>query len=181
MVSEKNAKLLVVGDGREKIVNDLKDAISKHDLENNFEILGPVYDKKLKIELLAKSRVLILPSLEENWALVVGEALAAGVPVIAYDLPEIREVWGRHVVWIEKGDVAGFAKAIIELLRAYPHKVLANSFIDQFDWNNIAERTLSYCVRLTGQSSGTNKCSMPRNYSVNTTHAERNGPPSNAS
>ena len=47
----------------------------------NIEILGPVSQDRLK-QLMSSSHVLVLPSLEEGLALVQGQAMACGCPVI---------------------------------------------------------------------------------------------------
>jgi glycosyltransferase involved in cell wall biosynthesis len=115
-------------------------------------MIGPVYDIKEKIALLAKSKLFLLPSFEENWTIVVGEALTAGLPVIAYDLLEINQVWGEHVSWIPKGDTEIFAAEVIKLLsdNEYYHMCAGKgiNFMKQFDWNDIAERQLELCTKL---------------------------------
>jgi glycosyltransferase involved in cell wall biosynthesis len=55
------------------------------------EELGGVSDQTIK-ELFADARALLFPSLAEGWGLPLAEALAAGLPVIASDLPICREV-----------------------------------------------------------------------------------------
>jgi glycosyltransferase involved in cell wall biosynthesis len=44
------------------------------------------------------------------------EYMAFGLPVVAFDLKETRVSAGRAGVYVADGDVAGFAKAIVELL-----------------------------------------------------------------
>jgi hypothetical protein len=36
--------------------------------------------------------------------------LASGLPVIAYDLPEIKCIWNIYVLWIPKGNTQAFAE-----------------------------------------------------------------------
>ncbi len=136
-----HAKLIVVGAARSDVRRRVEHAVARYGIERNFEMIGPVYDQKTKIELLARSRVLVLPSLEENWALVIGEALAAGIPVVAYDLPEIREVWGSHVRWIEKGNTSAFADAVVEIISKHPEMASVPRSLERFEWERIAEQT----------------------------------------
>jgi starch synthase len=50
--------------------------------QNQVEILGPVSQQRLA-ELMSTSHVMVLPSIEEGLALVQGQALACGCPVLA--------------------------------------------------------------------------------------------------
>lgn len=74
--------LNIIGDGpeREKIEAEIK----KYNLENYVSLLGFQTKEKIKKQLLASS-IFILPSHTESFGLVVLEAFAEGVPVIAFD------------------------------------------------------------------------------------------------
>ena len=56
-------------------------------------VLGPVPEADLP-SLVAAAAVFAFPSAKEGFGLAAMEALAAGVPVIASDLPVLREVFG---------------------------------------------------------------------------------------
>ena len=67
--------------------------------------MGPLY---------AGSDVFVLPSYEEAYGTVYGEALAAGLPVIGWrtgNLPNLA-VDGREGIVLEPGDLAGLASAL---------------------------------------------------------------------
>lgn len=73
----KNATLLLVGDGEQK--DEIHDFINLHHLTNvvvagsvNYDDLGPYYKA---------ADCFIIPTLEDNWSLVVPEAMSAGLPV----------------------------------------------------------------------------------------------------
>lgn len=55
------------------------------------EEVGPLDDRRLA-KLLAGARALLFPSFAEGYGIPLVEALAAGVPVIASDLPVFREI-----------------------------------------------------------------------------------------
>ncbi|CAO5182971.1 Glycosyl transferase [Frankia sp. AiPs1] len=59
-------------------------------------LLGPV-DHELLPSLVAQAEVFAFPSTKEGFGLAALEALAAGVPVVARDLPVLREVLGPTV------------------------------------------------------------------------------------
>jgi len=145
--SKPEAKLGLIGTGTESTIEKLEQIITEKDLEDNIDIIGPIYDFKKKFSLLAGSKLFLLPSYEENWAIVIGEALAAGLPVICYDLPEIRPIWGNHAIWVPIGDTKKFATEVVELLsNDKKRKTLSEEgikFVRKFDWENIAKEELS--------------------------------------
>ena len=57
------------------------------------------------------AHALVLPSLDEGFGLTTVEALACGTPVVASDLPALREVLGSRVTFVEPGDLAGLVRA----------------------------------------------------------------------
>jgi len=62
--------------------------------------------------LLAQAELLVVPSRWEGFGLVAVEAMAAGVPLIASDVPGLREVLGEAAVRVPPGDVGALAEAI---------------------------------------------------------------------
>ena len=106
------AKLYICGDGSTEEVVTLKNLIKENGMEKNIEYCGPVYDEVEKFDLLHSCQCFLLPSYEENWAIVLGEALASGLEVLCYDLPDIRPVWGDSLHWIPVGDIQNFADRV---------------------------------------------------------------------
>lgn len=64
------------------------------------------------LHLYAGARALVFPSLAEGFGLPMIEAQAAGVPVIASDLPVLREVAGVHSTFVAARDVDALAAAM---------------------------------------------------------------------
>jgi glycosyltransferase involved in cell wall biosynthesis len=67
-------------------------------------------------ELYRRAAAVLVPSEAEGFGLPVIEALACGSPVVASDLPVLREVGGPATVFRPVGDVAGWADAVRRLL-----------------------------------------------------------------
>ncbi len=72
--------LTIAGDGVE--MGRLKRLVENEDLTGTIEFVGPVASDQTS-ELYRSHDVLVLPSNREAWGLVVNEALASGLPVIA--------------------------------------------------------------------------------------------------
>ena len=62
--------------------------------------------------LLSGARALLMPSFAEGYGLPLVEALAAGVPVIASDIPVFREIGGGRLLMIDPTDGPKWRKAI---------------------------------------------------------------------
>jgi glycosyltransferase-like protein len=105
--------------------------------------------------LVAAADVLAFVSTKEGFGLAAMEALAAGTPVVARDLPVLREVFGDAVTYA--GDVAGIAaqlSAVLAGARADPAAGVA--LAESYSWDTAAERheRLYEVVRERGGDGG---------------------------
>jgi glycosyltransferase involved in cell wall biosynthesis len=73
-------------------------------------------DRLTLAALYRRAAVVLQPSEAEGFGLPVAEALACGAPVIASDLPVLREVGGDAAVYCPVGDVPAWANAVTQLL-----------------------------------------------------------------
>lgn len=64
----------------------------------------------------AGADVVFCPSLEESFGRVAAEAMAVGRPVVASDLPALREVLGDAAAYFARGDIEAAAAALAALL-----------------------------------------------------------------
>jgi glycosyltransferase involved in cell wall biosynthesis len=69
---------------------------------------------------VANASVLAFPSRYEGFGLPPLEALAAGTPVVATDVPAVREVVGAHVALVPIGNVEALADALSRALADPP-------------------------------------------------------------
>jgi glycosyltransferase involved in cell wall biosynthesis len=143
----KDATLCMVGLGTRDVMNKLREMVEAFGIEKNVDFLGPIYDFRSKFSVLASSKLFVLPSYEENWAIAIGEAMAAGVPVICYNLPAIKPIWHSNVTWVPKGNKSEFAERVIGLLsNEDERRNRANNgtrYIRKYSWSSIADTEMS--------------------------------------
>lgn len=60
----------------------------------NVDVLDHVPHANVRDRVLARTRVLLMPSQYETWGRIGSEAMSAGIPVVASDLPGLRESLG---------------------------------------------------------------------------------------
>jgi glycosyltransferase involved in cell wall biosynthesis len=61
--------------------------------------------------ILAGAQALVLPSDDASLGLPAVEALACGTPVVAFDVPAVRELLGDRAVFVEPGDMPALIAA----------------------------------------------------------------------
>jgi glycosyltransferase involved in cell wall biosynthesis len=103
---------------------------------------GFLSDARLR-RLLAAAGAMALPSRYEGFGLPVLEALASGTPVLASDLPVLREVGGEHVRYLPPGDPDAWAAALTEVPARRPAHDPAPgiAWARRWTWGRCAEKT----------------------------------------
>jgi glycosyltransferase involved in cell wall biosynthesis len=84
-------------------------------LEAHISVLPPIHDAVLAA-VYRRAAVLLLPSAREGFGLPVVEAMACGTPVIASDLPVLREVGGPEAIYCASPEPAGWAATVVSAL-----------------------------------------------------------------
>lgn len=107
-----SAFLDVVGEGEER--EKIEALIQKYELKN-VKLHGRKTNKDL-IKLYRLADIFVLPSLKEGLSLAMLEALAAGLPVVATDSPEIRSILDDCGILIQHPTATNYAKALDEAL-----------------------------------------------------------------
>ena len=90
---------------------------ARGDLRNTLELVGPVPNNRLA-DYYAKATLFLLPSQSEGFPRVLLEAMAAALPIVAFDVGGVRDLLGpqqqRYVV--PPADVDLFVARVLELL-----------------------------------------------------------------
>jgi len=120
--SDINIRYDIVGNG--PLIDDLKNYVNKHNLNNHIHFLGEQTQEAVK-ELMNKSDVLLFPSIElptgeaDTQGLVIQEAQSMGLPVIASDVGGVKfgmkDGISGHLV--EQKSVSQLVQALGNLLK----------------------------------------------------------------
>jgi glycosyltransferase involved in cell wall biosynthesis len=108
-----DARLLMVGAGPER--EPAAALAQRLGISDSVEWRGFVSEQE-KRRILSESRLLLAPSYEEGWGISVCEALASSVPVVAYRLPVLDELFDSAYVSASPGDVGGLAEQAVRVL-----------------------------------------------------------------
>lgn len=107
-----DATLLVAGDG--PLRHELSSQARGLGIEQRVSFLGRL---EQVVPLLEAADVFALPSIYEGLPLALLEAMALGVPAVASDLPELRDLAsGRSLELVPAGDEPSLAQALARLL-----------------------------------------------------------------
>jgi glycosyltransferase involved in cell wall biosynthesis len=111
---EKNANLhlVMIGDG--ELYTELEKEISKLNLSNHVRLFRRAGDQRLEM-LYDAADVFVLPSVNEAFGMVLLEAMASGLPVIASNSGACPEVVGNAGLLFNHEDHNGLARKIMRL------------------------------------------------------------------
>jgi len=135
-----HAKLAIIGKGP-----DLKKLQTLAGDNNNVLFPGYLPDDEL-LEYARGADIAVLPSRGESWGLVIGEAMACGLPVISSDVGMAQELLGEERgVLLTKETPSELAGAIDALLldkkKAQAMGKKAHSFIvNRYSWDEVARQ-----------------------------------------
>jgi glycosyltransferase involved in cell wall biosynthesis len=109
-----DVRFVFIGDG--ECLEETRTLASSLGLDGGVEFTGWL-DEAGAFAYLASADVGIDPNLQQEVSPVKAmEYLAFGVPLVAFDLPQTREVAGDAGVYVPPGDTRAFADAIVALL-----------------------------------------------------------------
>lgn len=116
------------------------------DLAPHVRLAGTVPDDELAA-LYAGAACFVTPSLHEGFGLPLAEAMAAGVPAVASDIPALHEVGGETVRYADPHEPESFAAAIRRALDDREGSQLraaaARGRARRFRWETTARATLA--------------------------------------
>lgn len=116
-VAQPQARLELIGDGPQAA--SLKERCAKLGLQGNVDFLGWM-TRSQALARMKSAHAILIPSAQEGFGLVLAEAMALHVPVIASDIAAFHEVanHGQDVTLVPTQDTDCFAQACLAPLKA---------------------------------------------------------------
>ena len=147
IVATRDLHAVIVGQGPEE--KKLKELANK-----NVVFLGYLPKHRDVLKVMAQSKIFCHPSEIEGFVIVIVEAMALGIPVVASNIPAISEITkgGKGALLFVPGDREDLAKKIRILLKnrkVYQQKVKeAKILARNYSWVEIAKQTEKYYENL---------------------------------
>jgi glycosyltransferase involved in cell wall biosynthesis len=124
----------------------------------NTVMVMPYLEPRELAAVYRRATMLIIPSEAEGFGLPVVEAMACGTPVVASDIPALREIGGAATAFCSVGDVAGWRETVLALLaerrdRPLDWQIRSREnlrWAARFSWKEYAARYLSIYRGLAG-------------------------------
>ena len=147
----KNIQCLVIGDG--DALPEIKKLCHELEMEPYFKFLGYIYDRDKVIGYLKEADICLetAPDNEANRKstfIKIMEYMAAGKPVVAFDLEETRFTVKDSAILVQPGDIHAYVKAIYKLIKEpLTRKKLGHSgqkrIIEELNWERASSQLIS--------------------------------------
>ncbi|KXB98245.1 MAG: hypothetical protein AA908_02285 [Chlorobi bacterium NICIL-2] len=151
-----SAQLYFVGDG--DYVPALRRRAERRGIAHRVHWTGHVTEQE-KIELLSRSWCVVNTSMKEGWGITTIEANACGTPVIAADVPGLRDAVaaGQSGLLYPFGNIEMLADRIAALIEdSILRQQLSEGAVrwaQRFSWDSSAEQMLKLCERVSTSTS----------------------------
>jgi glycosyltransferase involved in cell wall biosynthesis len=138
------ARLEILGAGTAH--GEIASRIGGNPAEHGITLHGFVSDDE-KIDWLLRASLVVQPSRKEGWGLTVLEANACGAPVVATDVPGLRDSVrdGESGLLVRPADAPALAAAIVRVLAEPSLRALlssgARAWAARFSWDEVAAET----------------------------------------
>lgn len=134
--------LIIVG-RRDVFMEQLAAYVKQRSLQHLVRFWGEATDAELAALYQATSAYLV-PSLAEGFGLGALEALRAGAPVVAADIPVLREVLGEAAFYADPSSTAAWAAALVHCSQQKIQVAAAvATTLNHYSWPETARRTMA--------------------------------------
>ncbi len=141
-----DAEFVIAGEGEER--KGLVDMAHRLGIGDKITFVGRVGEEE-KIALYKRAWVMVNPSAMEGWGITTIEANACGTPVIASDVPGLRDSVRHEVsgLLVPHGDAEAFAEALTSVITdpSLRKKLSqgARKWAQRFDWQTSADEFIT--------------------------------------
>lgn len=100
----------------------------------NVEVCGPFDGRKMRDEVYAKTRILLVPSRYESWGRVATEAMCSGIPVIAHRaIGALEENLGEAGIWCDRDQPSQWVAEIKRLSKPTEYETASQAARARFE------------------------------------------------
>jgi len=92
---------------------------------HNVQVLDHMDGHRMRDEVYARTRILLMPSDYESWGRVGVEAMTSGIPVIAHPTDGLTESLGRAGIFHDRDDIDAWQQAIEQLDDAAAYRAVS--------------------------------------------------------
>ncbi|UCD15410.1 MAG: glycosyltransferase [Candidatus Omnitrophota bacterium] len=137
-----NTKLILIGDGKDRL--KLAKLVEKLGLNIDITFLGKINNEDIP-KYMVNADVFILPSLSEGFPMVILEAFASGLPIIATKVGGISEIIkeGVNGFLVKPRDPEAIAERVIYLLQDdhLKNKIIQENIRESnlYSWNKVTQ------------------------------------------
>lgn len=150
---KKSAKLAIIYIGPKDLELAMMRKIKEENLDSNVFMLQLTGNDALSV--VKSSKVFVFPSHEEGWGIAIAEAMACGLPVIAWNLPVYEEIFPQGMITVPFGNFKRFAEMTLKLLDNSELRQSmgrdALNIASQYSWDKVAAREMALIESLNPQ------------------------------
>jgi len=135
-------KLLIIGNGSER--KNLENLTEKLNLQDRVRFLGEILKEEIP-KYLSAADCFVLPSLSEGFGIVILEAMAVNIPVIATKIGGVLDIIkdGETGVLVDPKNPEQISKALFKLCSQpeFSKQLIEQAFsnLSKYNWDNIIE------------------------------------------
>lgn len=143
-----NTIFVIVGHG--DYLDRAKEIARQINVDNNVLFTGQISDTEL-IQFYKNSHLFVLPSLSEGLPTTILEAMFFGLPVVATDIPGIRDHFKNKAMLVRPADEHELAMGIIRSVdRSHEPSYLAREFIKKnYTWDVMVKEYIKVYENIT--------------------------------
>lgn len=131
--------LVIVGHGPDE--KQVRNLVSKYKLEKKVRLTGPIFGNR-KEKLLSEAVVFAVPSRNEGFCIAALEAIAAGVPVVCFDIPGLSWIPSRVSLKAKAFNVGSYVQKLTDALGANQNHKLrkeCKKVASNYSWDDVTD------------------------------------------
>lgn len=132
--------LVIAGNGPDE--EKIKKLIKKLNLENQVKLIGPTFGRKKEL-VISRAAFIAFSSRSEGFSLFALEAFAAGLPMVAFDIPGFSWVNEPFVDKAKAYNVNQYSRKLLKMSKKANNKKLsqrARNYARKYTWNSVANK-----------------------------------------